>query len=211
MLKTLPQKIVVGLSFLLISSCFSTFAQTSPQELVLQVKHAVVVVTVYDKYGQPLQQGSGFFIASDRIVTNLHETNATTEIRIKTFTGETALVQNVVANDPRYDLTILQINSPCHDTTSLQVANTSTNEGLDSNQMHSAWKVTVSKVGPTWNFEHLDSRMQITAGLAVGSSGDVFVKLRGYVVGNAVTDGTPRNSGSLDSNRKAHGYIVDPL
>jgi Trypsin-like serine proteases, typically periplasmic, contain C-terminal PDZ domain len=164
----------------------------------MQVKHAVVVVTTYDEYQQPLQQGSGFFIASDRIVTNHHTITSAREIRIKSFTGETALVKDIFATDPRSDLAILQINSHCHDTTSLQVADISANEGDGllsvGNQVSAGWKVSAGKVGATWNFEHLESRMQVTAGLVVGSSGEVLVKLRGYMVGIVVRHGTRRNS-----------------
>jgi S1-C subfamily serine protease len=190
-LKDLLQKSVIALAVLFVSS--SAFAQTAPQELVRQVKHAFVIVTTYDEHAQPLQQGSGFLIASDRIVTNFRLMDLATEIRIKTFNGDTALVEKVVSTNPSADLAILKINAPCRDTTSLQVADILVDESKGvlefSNPSGSGWKVTASKVvGGTWNLEHVDSRMKVTAGLTSGNSGGPVVNVHGYVIGPAVID-----------------------
>lgn len=189
-LKDLLQKSIVALAVLFVST--SAFAQTAPQELVRQVKHAFVIVTTYDEHAQPLQQGSGFLIATDRIVTNFRLMDLATEIRIKTFNGDTALVEKVVATNPSADLAILKINTPCRDTTSLQVADISVGESKGvlqlSNSSGSGWKVTAGQVGGTWNLEHVDSRMKITAGLTSGNSGGPVVNVHGYVIGLAVID-----------------------
>ena len=181
--------IFAPLVILLITAC-STSAQTPPQELVNQVKRAVVIVTTFDQHTKPLQQGSGFFIAPDRVVTNFHVIKSATEIRIKTFNGETVSVKTVLASDVHADLAILLIGTPCLDTTSLQVADILPVEGerlmVISNPKGSRWKVSAGQVGTTWNFEHLGSRMQITASLAPGSSGGPVVNLQGHVIGIAV-------------------------
>jgi S1-C subfamily serine protease len=175
---------------LVLVSSFSASAQTAPQELVSQVKRAVVIVTTYDQHANALQQGSGFFISADRIVTNFHVIDSARQILIKTFNGETVPVESVVASDTQADLAILQIGAPCHDTTSLQVADISPAEGdslvVVSNPKGSSWKVTAGQVAATWNFEHLGSRMQITASLKPGSSGGPVVNLQGHVIGIAV-------------------------
>jgi len=172
----------------------STFAQnqsqTAPQELVAQVKRAVVVVTTYDEHSNALQQGSGFFISPARVVTNFHVIDSAKQIRIKTFNGETVQVHSVLASDKQADLAILQIANQCRDTTSLQVSDITPVEGesliVVSNPKGSSWKVTVGQVATTWNFEHLGSRMQITASLKPGSSGGPVVNLQGHVIGIAV-------------------------
>jgi S1-C subfamily serine protease len=183
-------------AFVLFASA-STFAQNSqptdqiaPQELISQVKRAVVIVTTYDQHSNALQQGSGFFISPERVVTNFHVVDSAKQIRIKTFKGDTVTVQTVLASDSRADLAILQIASPCHDTTSLQVSDIAPVEGQSlmvvSNPKGSSWKVSAGQVATTWNFEHLGSRMQITASLKPGSSGGPVVNLQGHVIGIAV-------------------------
>lgn len=176
-------------SLLTLSAVF-VVGQTPPQNLVSQVKRAVVVVTTFDHSGKQLRQGSGFFIDSDRIVTNYHVIDAAGEVRIKTFNGSTTSVKTILATDKMADLTILQIESPSTDTTSLEVSDVSPAEGesllVVSNPKGSLWKVSSGQVGATWNFEHLGSRMQITASLAPGSSGGPVVNLKGHLIGIAV-------------------------
>jgi S1-C subfamily serine protease len=164
--------------------------QTPPQELVSQVKRAVVIVTTYDEHLNALQQGSGFFISPARVVTNFHVIDSAKQIRIKTFNGETVQVHSVLASDKQADLAILQIAALCRDTTTLEVSDISPAEGdslvVVSNPKGSSWKVTAGQVATTWNFEHLGSRMQITASLKPGSSGGPVVNLQGHVIGIAV-------------------------
>ena len=190
MVKQLVQYSLLLGAFVL-PSAFPAFAQTSPQELVSQVKRAVVIVTTYDNQKKPLQQGSGFFISSNRIVTNFHVVESAKEIRIKTFTGETVSVVTVVAKDRQADLAILQSAAPCRETSSLQVANIfpATHESLVvvNNSKGPLWKVTVGKVAATWNFEDLGTKMQITATLAPSSAGPV-VHLQGHMMGIAAMD-----------------------
>jgi len=182
--------LLFSLSLVLLTIAISSLAQSPPQELVSEVKRAVVVVTTYDKTGHPLKQGSGFFISADQLVTNFHVVDDSAEIRVKTFSGEVALVRSIVASDRQADLAILKIATPCHDTTSLEVADITPAEGesliVVSNPKGNDWKVTAGRVGTTWNFEHLGSRMQITASLAPGSSGGPVVNLKGHVIGIAV-------------------------
>jgi S1-C subfamily serine protease len=181
---------LLAFAALILVSSFSAVAQTAPQELVAQVKRAVVIVTTFDQNSNALRQGSGFFISSERIVTNFHVIDGAKQISIKTFSGETVRVETVVASDTQADLAILEIGAPCHDTTSLQVADISPAEGdslvVVSNPKGSNWKVTAGQVAATWNFEHLGSRMQITASLKPGSSGGPVVNLQGHVIGIAV-------------------------
>jgi serine protease Do len=164
-------------------------AQTPPQELVSHVKRAVVVITTHNAKGTALQQGTGFFITPERLVTNLHLVRSATDIRIQTFNGSTASVKSIVVTDEKSDLAILQLNSPCPGTTTLQVDELHAPEGekvmVVSNPRGSLWKVTVGQVGATWNFEHQGTRMQITASLKPGSSGGPVVNLQGHVVGVA--------------------------
>jgi serine protease Do len=164
-------------------------AQVPPQELVVQVKKAVVIITAHDQQGRTLQQGSGFFIAADRIITNLHVVRSAHDIRIQTFNGSTVDAESIVASDEISDLALLAIKSPSPGTTTLSVEELGALEGesvmVVSNPRGSDWKVTTGQVGASWNFEHVGTRMQITASLQPGSSGGPVVNLQGHVVGVA--------------------------
>ncbi len=168
----------------------STYAQAPPQELVAQVKRAVVVVSALDQNGKPFRQGSGFFIDPNTIVTNLHVIESAQRIQIKTFNGIEKTIQSVASSDAKADLAIMRLDTPVSDTTSLEVTDITAAEGdgvvVVSHPKGSRWKVTAGRVGTTWNFEHLGSRMQITASLAPGSSGGPVVNLQGHLIGIAV-------------------------
>jgi S1-C subfamily serine protease len=184
----IPQKLgFLGL-LLLLSSTIAN-AQQPPQVLVAQVKKAVVLINTTDSQGNALFQGSGFFIAADRVVTNLHVVGSAAGIRIQTANGENIFADSIIAKDEKADLAIVKLNGPVAGVTTLEVDSLGALEGdnvfVVSNPRGSRWKVTVGKVGASWNFEDVGSRMQITASIEPGSSGGPVVNLRGHVVGVA--------------------------
>lgn len=157
------------------------------------LKRAVVIVTTVDREGKPLLQGSGFFTAADRIVTNLHVIKGAGVIRIDTFDGKTTTVRNVVAVDERDDLALLQLEVSPANAAVLQIADSMPVEGqaitVISNPAGSQWKLTRGRVGPTWQFKGTGQRIQriqITASIFPGSSGGPVVNKDGHVIGIAV-------------------------
>ena len=167
----------------------TAFTQSSADKIAL-LKRAVVIVTTLDREGNPLLQGSGFFIADDRIVTNMHVIRDAGIIRIETFDGNTSTIHNVVAVNEREDLALLQMEAPNADATILQLADSAPVEGeaivVMSNPRGSQWKLTSGQVGPIWEFKGTGNRIQITASLLPGSSGGPVVNKEGHVVGIAV-------------------------
>jgi S1-C subfamily serine protease len=186
LIKSLP-KIIALVSVVLISTV-STFAQAPLRDLVSQVKRAVVIVSAYDQRGNSLKQGSGFFIAPDRIITNFQIVDSAAKIYIKTFNGQTVPVQKVIPTGTHADLAILQIASPFPDTTSVQVAEILTSQHeivVVSTLNNTRWKVMTGPTTATWTFEHLDTRLQITASLERDSNGEAQVNLKGHSIGIA--------------------------
>ena len=167
----------------------TAFTQNSAEKITL-LKRAVVIVRTVDREGNPLLQGSGFFIAADRIVTNMHVIKDAGLIHIETFDGNTSTIRNVVAVNEREDLALLQMEAPCADATILQLADSAPVEGeaivVMSNPRGSQWKLTGGKVGPIWEFKGTGNRIQITASILPGSSGGPVVNKEGRVVGIAV-------------------------
>ena len=166
----------------------TAFPEDSAEKILL-LRRAVVIVTTVDSEGKPLLQGSGFFIAADRIVTNMHVIKDAGHIRIEMFDGNTSTIHNVVAVNEREDLALLQMEAPNADASILQLADSAPVEGeaivVMSNPRGSQWKLTQGLVGPIWEFNGTGNRVQITASILPGSSGGPVVNKEGHVVGIA--------------------------
>jgi len=176
------------LSSMLLVGATSVHAQTPLGDLVSQVKRATVVVTSYDKNGKNLGQASGFFIAPDRVLTNVRSIDSARLIRINTFSGKTVLVQSVIARYVDADVAILQLSQACFDVVPLKVKASSPTGStivLD-NREKAEWKVSPALQGG-WNFEHVLTHLQITASLAETDGGIRAVKLQGHMNGTAVS------------------------
>jgi serine protease Do len=167
----------------------SALSRNSAERMIL-LKRAVVIVTTLDREGKPLLQGSGFFIAADRVVTNMHVIKDAGLVRVRTFDGNTITALNVVAVNVREDLALLQMETPNADATILQLADSAPVEGeailVMGNPRGSQWKLTRGQVGPVWQFKGTGKRIQISASILPGSSGSPVVNKEGHVVGVAV-------------------------
>ena len=81
-------------------------------ELVRRIKPSAVAIETYDARGEQLSRGSGFFIESDRIVTNRHVIEGAYRAEIHSSTGAVFPVKGVLAVDAEGDLAVLKIDSP---------------------------------------------------------------------------------------------------
>ena len=191
---------------LLVACAPRATAQRPSLEKLAQLKHAVVIVTTYDDRGNPLLQGSGFFITPERVVTTLHVINHASRIRIETFAGQTVSAISVLASDVNSDLALLQIDEPHRGTTTLQVEYAAPFEGESifvlSNPLGSYWKTTRGRVGTMWNLSGTGLRLQITASLRPGSSGGPVLNKQGRVIGVAAMH--IRSADALDFAVPAH-------
>jgi len=183
-------KTVLSIVSLILLSFISVFAQTPHSELVARAKRSVVLITTYDRDGQPEKQGSGFFLARDRVATNFHVVETASRIEIKTFNGKTVFASSVLAMDKISDLALLQLSEPISEVTSLELEDLTPIDGqsllLVSNPAGAPGKVSFGVVGPSWTFVNFGERMQITAPVAAGSSGAPVLNLAGRVIGIAV-------------------------
>ena len=167
----------------------TAFPKNSAEKITL-LKRAVVIVTTDDRQGKPLLQGSGFFVAADRVVTNLHVIKDAGRIRIEMSDGQTRTVHNIVAVNEKDDLALLQMEVPSPEAAILQLADYQPLEGeavvVMSNPHGFQWKLTQGEVGPLWQFKGTSNRIQITASILPGSSGGPVINREGHVVGIAV-------------------------
>ena|GEM_PF-2553238 len=187
-IKALLKGIILN-SLLLGGAAFAD-AQTPLTNLVSQVKSAMVIVNSYDERRKALTHASGFFIAPDRVLTNLAFIDSARDIRIKTFSGRTIFVQGVIAKYADSDLTILQVSQVSPEVMPLRVKRilqgNRTAMILDSSK-DSEWKVTPDEVDRGWSFEHVTTHLQITASLVETGDGAPVIKLKGHVNGSAVS------------------------
>ena len=165
-------------------------SQESSSDQITRLKSAVVIVTTYDDRGKPLLQGSGFFIESEEVVTNLHVINRASEIRVEAFDGSKSSVQAILATDEKSDLALMRVDGRSFKSETLRIDATVPVEGepitLISNPQGSHWKVTRGCIGLLWEFQGLGERLQITASILPGSSGGPVLNARGEVIGVAV-------------------------
>src|SRR4030095_12121757 len=85
--------------------------QVQPQdplpELVRRIKPSAVAIETFDVRGEKLSRGSGFFVDTDRVVTNRHVIDNAYRAEIHSYTGHVYAVRGVVAIDAEGDLAVL--------------------------------------------------------------------------------------------------------
>jgi serine protease Do len=159
-------------------------------DVVEHVKKAVVIIKSFDERNRLLFQGSGFFVAPDRIITNLHVVGMASRVEVETFCGRTFSVEGLRAIDPTRDLALIEASIPAtFSTTTLQMSTASPLPGesifVVSNPKGSSWQVSNGWALPEWEFQDFGAMLPFTAPVSRGSSGGPVVNLSGRVVGIA--------------------------
>lgn len=158
-------------------------------DIIRHVKRAVVVVNTFDARGRHLSQGSGFFVAANLIITNLHVVGSASRVEIETFDGQSYAVGGVVAFDAQRDLALLQPSTRASGVTTLVVEDSTPRAGEEifvvSNPQGYAWQVSRGMTLALRNFQDIGELVRITASISHGSSGGPVVNLQGRVVGIA--------------------------
>jgi serine protease Do len=184
--RTIQLSLVVVLFFTMVSSAA---AREPSEDVINHVKGAVVIITTYDRNGKALLQGSGFFVASNQLVTAWHVVKTAHHALIKTVNGKTFPIHGVVAVNEQSDLALLETGGESSGCATLAIAETTPGEGDEvivvSNPKGASWKVTKGTTEASWDFQGVGEVMSITAKLAPGSSGGPVVNRLGRVVGVA--------------------------
>lgn len=159
-------------------------------ELVARVKPSVVTILTYDADGQPAGQGSGFFIAEDRIVTNLHVIQGANRAELRLTSGATFEIAGVLADDEGHDLALLKVDLSTNGSTltikPLRLADTIPKEGERIAVIGSprGLEQTVSEgiVSAVREIPGFGTIIQMTAAISPGSSGSPVFNMRGEVI-----------------------------
>ena len=111
----------IFLFIVLCSGSFSMSAQDFLPELVKRIKPSAVAIETFDAKGNTLSRGSGFFVASDKVITNRHVIEKSSRAEIHLFNGKKFPVKGVLAIDGEGDLALLQVDVPAGTAVPLQI------------------------------------------------------------------------------------------
>src|SRR5215813_14083737 len=103
-----------GLLLLLLIPAPIRSSQDLLPELVRRIKPSAVAIETFDSRGEKLTRGSGFFIESDRIVTNRHVIEGAYRAEVHSSTGSVYPVKGVLAVDAEGDIALLKIDVPAN-------------------------------------------------------------------------------------------------
>lgn len=158
-------------------------------ELVRRIKPSAVAIQTFDSRGEQLSRGSGFFIESDRVVTNRHVIENAYRAEIHSSTGTVYPVKGVLAVDAEGDLALLKVDAPAGVARPLSLDRTSPQEGesvvVIGNPFGLEGSVTNGIVSAVRDIPTFGRIIQITAPISPGSSGSPVVNMRGQVLGVA--------------------------
>src|SRR5215218_7809380 len=158
-------------------------------ELVRRIKPSAVAIETFDVRGEKLSRGSGFFVETDRVVTNRHVLEGAYRAEVHSSTGTVFPVRGVLAVDAEGDLALLKIDVPANQVTPLPLDKTSPQEGesvvVIGNPLGLEGSVTNGIVSAVRDIPTFGRIIQITAAISSGSSGSPVVNMQGQVIGIA--------------------------
>ena len=180
---------LVWLLVVLITPLKLAAAQDILPELVRRIKPSAVAIETFDSRGEKLSRGSGFFIETDRIVTNRHVLEGAFRAEVHSSTGATFSVKGVLAVDLEGDVAVLKIDTPSPPIKPLPLDKTSPQEGesvvVIGNPLGLEGSVTNGIVSAVRDIPTFGRIIQITAAISPGSSGSPVVNMQGQVIGIA--------------------------
>ncbi|MGI8668478.1 MAG: S1C family serine protease, partial [Aridibacter sp.] len=167
----------------------TTIAQDYLPELVRQIKPSAVAIETFDANGKTISRGSGFFIDTDKIVTNRHVIEKSNRVEIHLNNGGKYTARGILAIDGEGDLAILQVSVPPAFAIPLQIVRTTPEEGesivVIGNPYGLEGSVSNGIVSAVREIPGYGKIIQITAPISPGSSGSPVVNMRGQVIGVA--------------------------
>src|SRR5258705_6496163 len=152
-------------------------------ELVRRIKPSSVAIETFDVHGERLSRGSGFFIDTDRIVTNRHVIEGAYRAEVHSSSGNVYPVKGVLAVDAEGDIALLKIDAPAVAVRPLPLDRTSPQEGesivVIGNPLRLEGTVTNGIVSAVRDIPTFGRIIQITAPISSGSSGSPVVNMHG--------------------------------
>lgn len=177
------------LFLLILLSAAPVFAQDFLPQLVRRIKPSAVAIETFDSKGATLSRGSGFFVASDKIITNRHVIEKSSRVEIHLLSGKKYTARGVLAVDGEGDLALLQVDVPQGTAIPLPIVQTTPQEGesvvVIGNPFGLEGSVSNGIVSAVRDISGYGRIIQITAPISPGSSGSPVVNMSGQVIGVA--------------------------
>lgn len=187
-MRQIAVKIVV-ICVLLIGSVTVYHAQDQLPDLVRRIKPSAVAIEAFDAKGTMISRGSGFFIGTERIVTNRHVIENATRVELQLQDGRKFLIRGVLAIDGEGDIALLQVEVPRGMAVPLPIGRGVPQEGesivVVGNPFGLEGSVSNGIVSAVREIPGYGKIIQITAPISPGSSGSPVVNMYGQVVGIA--------------------------
>lgn len=186
-------KFIIPKIFVLLISGFAFSSIVSAQdflpELVRRIKPSAVAIETFDAKGVTISRGSGFFVASDKIITNRHVIEKSNRVEVHLMDGRKFSARGVLAVDGEGDLALLQIDVPQNSVAPLPLVQVAPQEGesivVVGNPFGLEGSVSNGIVSAVREIPGYGKIIQITAPISPGSSGSPVVNMRGQVIGVA--------------------------
>ena len=199
--KSLLSALVLGL----LLSCPWFFPQIAaaeiPEQVAKKARNATTLIRV-DKADGSFDNGSGFFIAPDKIVTNVHVVAGSKKITVIGSEYPNYYVEGVIGFNPEYDLVVLKVSGkgmPLSLSTG-QIDEQIFAVGYPSSELEYQVKegkiYSIRKEGKVHSIRKSDGQLRLTAKdfpsnkntvFSRGISGGPVLNLKGEVVGIAVS------------------------
>ena len=175
-------------AFLLFFGTSSAYAQTA-QEIAKTAFGSTVLLVMEDANGQSLSLGSGFFVRSGEIASNLHVVEGAARGYAKLVGEKTKYdIEGITAVDPERDLVVLKISArrsqvlPIGDSGAVQIGESVYAVGNPQGLEGTFSQGIVSSIREVGS----DKLLQITAPISPGSSGGPVLNGKGEVIGVSV-------------------------
>lgn len=180
---------ILIISILLLACSIGATAQDFLPELVKRIKPSAVAIETFDAKGASLARGSGFFISSDKIITNRHVIEKSSRVEVHLMNGSKYAAKGVLAIDGEGDLALLQVDVPKELAVPLPLVQSAPLEGesivVIGNPFGLEGSVSNGIVSAVREIPGYGKIIQITAPISPGSSGSPVVNMRGQVIGVA--------------------------
>ena len=174
---------------ILLSAAPVVFAQDFLPQLVRRIKPSAVAIETFDAKGNSISRGSGFFVASDKIITNRHVIEKSNRVEVNLLNGKKYTARGVLAIDGEGDLALLQVDVPAGSAIPLPIIQNTPQEGesivVIGNPFGLEGSVSNGIVSAVRTISGYGRIIQITAPISPGSSGSPVVNMSGQVIGVA--------------------------
>lgn len=160
-------------------------------DLVKKIKPSVATILVYGADGKLVGQGTAFFIAGDRVITNHHVIEDGRRAELKLADGRTVPVAGILADDESHDLVMLSVAIKAKPPPPIPLASRTPREGqrvaVIGSPLGLEQTVTEGIVSSVRELPGMGALIQTTAAISPGSSGSPVLNLAGRVVAVAVS------------------------